>query len=114
MREIKYTTRFRRDYRREKSGRYRKQLDALLMEVVNLLAADKRSRTGISITRWPANGATIATAISSPISFSSTASRMMTTSSSCVLAHMASLACETRLAFRNGPNLTLSETPFLT
>jgi mRNA interferase YafQ len=41
MREIKYTTRFRRDYRREKSGRYGKKLDALLMEVVNLLAADK-------------------------------------------------------------------------
>lgn len=41
MREIKYTTRFRRDYRREKSGRYGKKLDALLMEVVNQLAADK-------------------------------------------------------------------------
>jgi mRNA interferase YafQ len=41
MREIKYTTRFRRDYRREKSGRYGKKLDALLMEVVSLLAADK-------------------------------------------------------------------------
>jgi mRNA interferase YafQ len=41
MREIKYTTRFRRDYRREKSGRYGKKLDALLMEVVNLIVADK-------------------------------------------------------------------------
>jgi mRNA interferase YafQ len=41
MREIKYTTRFRRDYPREKSGRYGKKLDALLMEVVSLLAADK-------------------------------------------------------------------------
>jgi mRNA interferase YafQ len=41
MREIKYTTRFRRDYRREKSGRYGKKVDALLMEVVSLLAADK-------------------------------------------------------------------------
>jgi addiction module RelE/StbE family toxin len=41
MREIKYTTRFKRDYRREKSGLYSKKLDALLMEVVNLLAADK-------------------------------------------------------------------------
>ena len=40
MREIKYTTRFQRDYRREKLGRHRKKLDALLMEVVNLLAAD--------------------------------------------------------------------------
>jgi mRNA interferase YafQ len=40
MREIKYTTRFKRDYRREKSGRLGKKLDAMLMQVVNLLAAD--------------------------------------------------------------------------
>jgi len=40
MREVKYTTRFQRDYRREKSGRHSKKLDAQLMEVVNLLAAD--------------------------------------------------------------------------
>ncbi len=41
MREVKYTTQFHRDYRREKSGRHSKKLDALLMEVVNLLAADR-------------------------------------------------------------------------
>ena len=40
MRDVKYTTRFRRDYKREKSGAHGKKLDALLMEVVNLLAAD--------------------------------------------------------------------------
>jgi len=40
MREVKYTTRFQRDYKREKSGRHGKKLDALLMEAVNLLAAD--------------------------------------------------------------------------
>jgi mRNA interferase YafQ len=40
MREVKYTARFKRDYRREKSGRHGKHLDALLMEVVNLLADD--------------------------------------------------------------------------
>jgi mRNA interferase YafQ len=40
MREIKYTARFKRDYRREKSGRHGNKLDALLMEVVNLLADD--------------------------------------------------------------------------
>ncbi len=40
MREVKYTTRFKRDYRREKAGRHSKKLDAMLMEVVNLLAAD--------------------------------------------------------------------------
>jgi mRNA interferase YafQ len=36
MREIKYTTRFQRDYKREKSGRHGKKLDALVMEVVHL------------------------------------------------------------------------------
>ena len=40
MRIVKYTSRFRRDYRREQSGQYSKKLDALLMEVVTLLAAD--------------------------------------------------------------------------
>lgn len=40
MREVKYTTRFKRDYRREQSGQHGKKLDALLMEVVTLLAAD--------------------------------------------------------------------------
>jgi mRNA interferase YafQ len=41
MREIKYTTHFKRDYKREKSGRHIKKLDGLLMEIVNLLAADR-------------------------------------------------------------------------
>lgn len=40
MRIVKYTARFKRDYRREKSGQLGKKLDALLMEVVDLLAAD--------------------------------------------------------------------------
>jgi mRNA interferase YafQ len=40
MREIRYTTRFKRDYRREKSGRHSKIIDIALMNVVNLLAAD--------------------------------------------------------------------------
>jgi mRNA interferase YafQ len=40
MRDVKYTSRFKRDYKREQSGRYGKKLDALLMEAVNLLAAD--------------------------------------------------------------------------
>ncbi len=39
MRTIKYTNRFKRDYRREKSGQLGKKLDALLMEVVDRLAA---------------------------------------------------------------------------
>jgi mRNA interferase YafQ len=40
MRTIEYTTRFRRDYRREQKGRHRKTLDADLTAVVTLLAAD--------------------------------------------------------------------------
>ena len=40
MRIVKYTNRFKRDYRREKSGQHGKRLDTLLMEVVELLTAD--------------------------------------------------------------------------
>ena len=40
MRIVSYTNRFKRDYRREKTGRHGKKVDALLMEIVNLLAAD--------------------------------------------------------------------------
>ena len=39
MREIRYVGRFKRDYKREKSGRHGKTLDAALLEVVRLLAA---------------------------------------------------------------------------
>ena len=38
---VRYTNRFKRDYRREKSGRNGRKLDALLVEAVNMLAADK-------------------------------------------------------------------------
>jgi len=40
MRAIKYTGRFKRDYRREQSGVLGRKLDDLLTEAVNLLAAD--------------------------------------------------------------------------
>jgi mRNA interferase YafQ len=40
MREIKFTKRFQRDYKREKSAGHSKNLDAQLMAVVNLLVAD--------------------------------------------------------------------------
>mgnify|MGYP003379843082 CR=1 FL=1 len=40
MRTIKYTSRFKRDYRREKSGQYGKKLDAVLLGVVEMLASD--------------------------------------------------------------------------
>jgi mRNA interferase YafQ len=41
MRTVKYTSRFKRDYRREKSGQLGRKLDHLLMEVVDMLAADE-------------------------------------------------------------------------
>jgi len=41
MRTAKYTTRFKRDFRRKKSGKHARNLDALLMDVVSLLAEDK-------------------------------------------------------------------------
>ena len=41
MREIRYVGRFKRDYKREKSGRHGKTLDVALMGVVRLLAADE-------------------------------------------------------------------------
>jgi mRNA interferase YafQ len=41
MRIVKYTSRFRRDYRREKSGRQAKRLDVLLLETVAILAKDE-------------------------------------------------------------------------
>jgi mRNA interferase YafQ len=40
MREIRYTTRFKRDYKKAKSGKYGKSLDNLFMEVINLLVKD--------------------------------------------------------------------------
>ena len=40
MREIRFTSRFKRDYKREQSGRHGKILDAVLMDVVNQLADD--------------------------------------------------------------------------
>jgi mRNA interferase YafQ len=41
MRAIERTSRFRRDYRREKSGVLGKKLDALLLDVIDLLAVDR-------------------------------------------------------------------------
>lgn len=40
MREIRFTSRFKRDYKREKSGRHGKILDAALTKILDLLAAD--------------------------------------------------------------------------
>lgn len=41
MRTVKYTNRFRRDYKREKSERHGKRLDAELLDTVTMLAKDE-------------------------------------------------------------------------
>jgi mRNA interferase YafQ len=41
MRIVRYTGRFRRDYKREKSGRRGKRLDAELLQAVTMLANDE-------------------------------------------------------------------------
>ena len=41
MRTVRYTSRFRRDYRREKSGRHGERLDAELLQTVTMLANDE-------------------------------------------------------------------------
>lgn len=40
MRQIRFTTRFKRDYRREKSGKYARTLDKKLSEALDLLQKD--------------------------------------------------------------------------
>lgn len=40
MRTVRYTNRFKRDYKREKSGRFSKTLDRDLAEIVRLLVTD--------------------------------------------------------------------------
>jgi mRNA interferase YafQ len=40
MRNVRYTGRFKRDYRREKSGRHGRHLDTALLEAVTTLAND--------------------------------------------------------------------------
>jgi hypothetical protein len=89
MREVKYTSRFRRDYRRERSGRHGKRLDALLVEVVNLLAADQPLPRRNVDHPLSGDGRIFATATSGPISSSSTARRTTIALSWCALARTA-------------------------
>jgi mRNA interferase YafQ len=92
MREIKYTTRFKRDYRREKTGRHRTKLDVLLMEVVNLLAADTALPRRNFDHPLSVNGAITATATLSPSS--SLIYRDNSLELVCALVLIASLGCE--------------------
>ena len=67
MRAIKYTSRFKRDYRREKSGALGKKLNALLKEAIDVLAADALLPTRYVDHPLVGNGTITATAISAPI-----------------------------------------------
>ena len=42
MRTVRYTGRFRRDYKREKDGRHSRYLDTELLKAVNILSKDER------------------------------------------------------------------------
>lgn len=42
MRTVRYTSQFRRDYRREKAGRHGRQLDAELLEAGDILSKDEQ------------------------------------------------------------------------
>jgi hypothetical protein len=64
MRRIETTTVFRRDFKREKRGRYRSDLDCFFPEIVSLLAEDARFRNAIATTLLAAIGAITASAIS--------------------------------------------------
>lgn len=41
MRKIRHTTQFKRDFKREKAGRHRQNIEDALWKVVKLLATDK-------------------------------------------------------------------------
>ena|SRR5271165_6838502 len=66
---IERTSRFRRDYKREKLGRHSKRLDAELMAAVRVWGRMSRCRGAISIIRSAASGAITATATLGQTSF---------------------------------------------
>ena len=56
MRRIERTSAFRRDYKREPRGQYRRDMDALLPSIIALLAEDKplpeRNRDHVLAGEW--------------------------------------------------------------
>ncbi|HWY53657.1 MAG TPA: hypothetical protein VNZ03_04295 [Terriglobales bacterium] len=63
MRTIERTNLFKRDFKREKSGQHKRDLDALVSMAVLLLVEDKPLLESTAITLWAANGETIVNAI---------------------------------------------------
>jgi mRNA interferase YafQ len=68
MRTVRHTSRFRRDYKREKAGRHAKHLDAALMSTVAMLAKDEPLPRRYFDTPSAASGAITAIATSGPTS----------------------------------------------
>ena len=66
MRTIERTNAFRSDFKREKRGQHRRDLEAMVSSIVSLLAADKPLNKSIATTRL-ASGVTTENAISNPI-----------------------------------------------
>ncbi len=60
MRRIERTGAFRSDFKREKRGQHRRDINSLVSNVVSLLAEDTACRRRTTITGSPAHGATIA------------------------------------------------------
>jgi len=69
MRTIERTNIFKRDFKREKSGRQKRDLETLVSTVVSLLAEDKPLPERNGDHALVVNGGTAANAISSPIFF---------------------------------------------
>ena len=66
MRTIEWTSRFKKDYRREQNGQHRTELDADLSALVKRWPTIGRCSHGIAITPCPAIGTITAIATSSP------------------------------------------------
>jgi hypothetical protein len=68
MRTVRYTSRFRRDHKRDKSGRHGTRLDADLRSRQHAGEGQAAPAVAISITRSAARGTIIAIAASAPTS----------------------------------------------
>ena len=97
MRKVEYTNQFKRDYKREKSGKSRQffqKLDDALMAVVALLAADATLPPATATMPSAANGMTAAIVTSNPTWFSSIASRTPIVWSWCVSDRTVNWGCD--------------------
>ena len=66
MRTIERTNAFLRDFKREKKGPFRHEVEVLLVSAISQLANDKPCRRGIAITDSLDSGVTIGSVTLSP------------------------------------------------